>query len=65
MSPRTVLRNPYVWGFVIGIVTLTLIRPLLRRIPEPPPVLSQLPDFALEGADGKPFGSAELSSSTR
>ena len=60
MSVRTVLRNPYVWGFVIGIAMLTAIRPFLRRIPEPPPVLSQLPDFSLVGLDGKPYGSAEL-----
>ena len=60
MSARAVLRSPYVWGFVIGIVTLTLIRPLLRHIPEPPPVLSQLPTFSLVGMDGKPYGSAEL-----
>lgn len=60
MSARALLRNPYVWGFVIGIVTLTAIRPLLRHVPEPPPVLSQLPSFSLVGMDGKPFGSAEL-----
>ena len=60
MSARGLLRNPYVWGFVIGIVTLTAIRPLLRRIPDPPPVLSQLPAFSLVGMDGEPFGSAEL-----
>ena len=60
MNARTVLRNPYAWGLVIGIVTLTLIRPLLRHIPEPPPVLSQLPEFSLVGIDGKTYGSAEL-----
>jgi protein SCO1/2 len=60
VTPRAVLRNPYFWGFVIGIVTLTLIRPLLRHIPEPPPVLSQLPAFTLVGEDGNPYGSADL-----
>jgi protein SCO1/2 len=60
LSAPAVLRNPYVWGFVIGIVTLTAIRPLLRHVPEPPPVLFQLPAFTLEGQDGKPFGSREL-----
>ena len=60
MNARTVYRNPYVWGFVIGIVTLTAIRPLLRHVPEPPPVLFQLPEFSLVGSDGKPYGSAEL-----
>jgi protein SCO1/2 len=60
VSARTVYRNPYVWGFVIGIVTLTAIRPLLRHVPEPPPVLFQLPEFSLVDADGKAYGSAEL-----
>ena len=60
MTARSILRNPYVWGLVIGIVTLTAIRPLLRRVPEPPPVLSALPAFSLVGIDGKPFGSKEL-----
>ena len=45
---------------MIGIVTLTAIRPLLRHVPEPPPVLAQLPAFSLVGMDGQPFGSAEL-----
>jgi protein SCO1/2 len=60
VSVPAALRNPYVWGFVIGIVTLTAIRPLLRHVPEPPPVLFQLPAFTLVGMDGKSFGSAEL-----
>jgi len=60
VNARAVFRSPYVWGLVIGIVTLTLIRPLLRHIPEPPPVLSQLPEFSLVGIDGEPYGSAEL-----
>jgi len=60
VTARAFLRNPYFLGFVIGIVTLTLIRPLLRRVPEPPPVLSQLPAFTLVGIDGRPFGSEDL-----
>jgi protein SCO1/2 len=47
-------------AFVIGAVSLTAIRPLLRRVPEPPPVLGQVPAFELTAADGKPFGSREL-----
>jgi protein SCO1/2 len=53
-------RNPYVWAFVIGCVTITLMRPLLRRIPPPPPVLGTLPAFELVDPHGKPFGSADL-----
>jgi protein SCO1/2 len=53
-------RNPYVVAFVIGCVTMTLLRPLLRYEPKPPPVLSTLPEFSLVDSSGKPFGSADL-----
>ena len=53
-------RNPYVWAFIVGCVTVTLIRPLLRYEPKPPPVLGELPEFSLVDAAGKPFGSADL-----
>jgi len=39
---------------------LTLLRPLLRHEPDPPPVLGQLPEFRLTGSAGETFGSAEL-----
>jgi len=55
-----VWRNPYVLAFVIGCVTMTLLRPLLRYEPKPPPVLSTLPEFSLVDSGGRPFGSAEL-----
>ena len=35
--------------------------PLLRHIPEPPPVIGHAPEFSLVDSDGHPFGSAELS----
>jgi len=60
MNGRSLLRSPYVWGFLIGIVTLTAIRPLLRHIPEPPPVLSTLPEFTLADMEGRPYGSRDL-----
>lgn len=54
------LRNPFAWAFVVGCVLTTLMRPLLRRIPAPPPVLRQLPAFSLVNAEGQPFGSEQL-----
>ena len=57
---RSLFRNPYVWGFLVGIATLTALRPLMRYIPDPPPVLSRLPAFSLVGPDGLPFGSDDL-----
>jgi protein SCO1/2 len=46
-----------VWivAFVLGAITLTLIRPLLRNVPDPPPVLYTLPDYALVDHRGEPF----------
>ena len=60
MTAAPFYRNPFVIAFLAGIVTLTLIRPLLRREPEPPPVLSQLPAFSLTDQEGRAYGSAEL-----
>jgi protein SCO1/2 len=53
-------RNPYVWAFLVGCATVTLMRPLLRHIPQPPPVLGQLPEFSLLDARGQTFGNADL-----
>jgi len=57
---RSIWRTPYPWVFFIGILLLTLIRPMLRHEPEPPPVLGQVPPFSLTAASGEPFGSTDL-----
>jgi len=57
---RWALRNPFLWAFVVGCVLVTSIRPLLRRVPPPPPVLGRVPRFSLVSASGAPFGSADL-----
>lgn len=42
-NPATPLwRSPWVWGFIIGAVVLTSIRPFLRRVPPPPPGIAPL-----------------------
>jgi protein SCO1 len=53
----------YVWvlAFVLGAITLTLIRPMLRHVPEPPPVLFVLPDdYALVDHLERPFTPSTL-----
>jgi protein SCO1/2 len=47
----------HIWAisFVLGVVTLTLIRPCTRRVPDAPAVLYALPDFALVDERGQPF----------
>lgn len=53
-------RNLYVWGFIIGCIVITAIRPFLRHVPAPPPVLGHVPSYTLTDSSGKPFGSADL-----
>lgn len=48
------------WAFFAGIVLLTLIRPLLRFDPAPPPVLGELPAYSLVDPGGAEFGSEQL-----
>jgi protein SCO1/2 len=57
---KRLVRSPYFWGLLIGCVTVTLIRPLLRREPAAPPVLRSVPRFELIAADGTVFGSDAL-----
>lgn len=58
--PLAYLRSPYLWAFLAGAVTLTLMRPFLRFEPDPPPVLWRLPAYSLTAAGGPSFGSADL-----
>jgi protein SCO1/2 len=57
---RRLLRSPFFWAALAGVVTLPLIRPLLRHVPAPPPVLGQLPGYELVDQLGRPCGSEEL-----
>jgi protein SCO1/2 len=47
----------YIWfvAFVFGAITLTLIRPLTRHVPEPPAVMFQLPEYELVDQHERPF----------
>jgi protein SCO1 len=57
---KHLLRNPFFWAFVVGCAVITSMRPLLRRVPQAPPVIRQLPSFELVDTDGRRFGSDEL-----
>lgn len=48
-------RNVWVIMGLGGIVTLTVIRPFMRHIPEPPAVMFQLPAYALVDHQSRPF----------
>ena len=57
-------RSPWLWASLLGVVSLTLLRPYCarrsRRVPKPPPVIGQVPEFRLTNQFGKPFGLADL-----
>jgi len=53
-------KNLFFWYFVIGVVTLTALRPFLRREPPPPPVVRQLPAFELVDQSHNPFSLNDL-----
>jgi protein SCO1/2 len=56
-SPAIVWLRKYIWiiAAVVGVATLTLIRTRLRNIPDPPPVMYVLPEYALVDQNGAPF----------
>ena len=59
-GPRALLRSPFFWAFVIGAVTLTLLRPFLIRRVEAPEVSGQAPVYRLIDRQGSAFGPADL-----
>lgn len=53
--------NVWVWLVIAGSVfAFNVIRAVTNEIPQPPRVLSQLPEFRLTNQDGQQFGSSEL-----
>ena len=60
-SPRaSLVRSPWFWGVVAGLIFVPAIRPLTRHIPDAPPVLAEIPDFELRLSNGAVARSAEL-----
>ena len=57
---RFLKRRIWAISFVLGVVTLTLIRPCTRHVPEPPPVMFDLPAFTLTDERGQPFTRASM-----
>ena len=47
----------YIWfiSFGLAIIAITAIRPFMRHVPDPPPVLYALPDYELVDHEGEPF----------
>jgi hypothetical protein len=53
-------RNPFLIAFVIGVATLTFLRPLMRSIPEPPPETGPLPIDGWTDRDGEAYEPSAL-----
>ncbi|MEN9528376.1 MAG: hypothetical protein RI932_249 [Pseudomonadota bacterium] len=53
--------RPYFWSAVICMLVITILTPLTRRVPEPPPVIAEVPEFTVTNQNGEAFGSRELS----
>lgn len=48
-------KNLWVWAGIVGIVSITLTRPCLRRVPEPPPPGPAIAAFAFHDTGGAPI----------
>ena len=51
------LLRKHIWlvGGLFGVITITAIRPFLRHVPEPPPILHTLPAYELVDDHERPF----------
>ena len=54
------LRSPFFWAAAAAAITLPLVRPLLRRVPDPPPRVGSLPSFELVDQAGRRFSDEDL-----
>ena len=57
---RSFVRRPWHFAAIFLLLVITLSRPFMRHEPEAPPVLLQVPDFALQDQDGQPFTLASM-----
>ncbi len=57
---RNFLRRPWHFAAAFLLLVITASRPFTRNVVEAPPVLLQVPDFALQDQDGQPFTLASM-----
>ncbi len=55
-------RNPYLWGFVVGCIFITMVKVmgLTEHVPDEPELLYSLPAWSMVDQDGDVFGSEQL-----
>lgn len=57
---RSFVRRPWHFAAIFLLLVITISRPFTRNEPEAPPVLLQVPDFALQDQHGQPFTLASM-----
>lgn len=57
---RAFIRRPWHFAAIALLLVITGLRPFMRRVPDPPEVLLQLPEFTLTDQDGQPFALASM-----
>lgn len=57
---RPLYRNPWVVAWLVGVTTITLMRPCTRHEPEPPEPIGALATYELEDATGQVWGTERL-----
>jgi protein SCO1/2 len=55
------VQSPLFWvAAILVLLGLPIARSMVRKLPPPPPVYQQLPDFTLTAEDGRPFARHQL-----
>lgn len=60
---KVFFKNPWFIAVVVGVLFITLMRPMTRYIPDPPERLYPLPNYTFTNQEGEPFGSQNLAGS--
>jgi hypothetical protein len=57
--PAKLWKNPWVISAILGVLFMTIMAPMMKHVPEPPPVLGALPAGLSIGGDAVSLWSAE------
>lgn len=60
MDLKKLVKNPFLWAFVLGIISLHLFRELSNWRKSAPPPIAIVPDWHLIDQNGQPFGQKDL-----
>lgn len=60
MNVKKIIKNPYLWAFLIGIASLHIIKEMAMRRRHAPPPMAIVPEWQLVDQEGHPFGQKEM-----